>query len=132
MFSGGCLLGAAAFIACQSVQEIRTPHGAPAWFTLPVLLLVVVIKALLSRKILAAGAAIDSSALKGDAWHHRSEALTSAAAAVGIAIAYVGGPGYEMADDWAALAACAIIVTNGILIFRSALHDVLDGNVTPV
>jgi cation diffusion facilitator family transporter len=91
---------------------------------------VVVVKEALSRKVLAAGASLDSSALKGDAWHHRSDAITSGAAAIGISIALVGGRGYESADDWAALAACVIIVFNGFLILRGSLHNVLDGRVS--
>lgn len=81
------------------------------------------------RRILSAGEEIGSTALRGDAWHHRSDALSSEAAAIGIAVALIGGPGYEAADDWAALVACAIIVINGLLILRTALHDMMDGRV---
>jgi len=130
MFAGFSLLAAAAFIVWNSISEILTPHHAPAWFTLPVLLGVVLIKELLSRKVLQAGNDFDSTALKGDAWHHRSDAITSAAAALGIAIALIGGPGYESADDWGALFACAIIVVNGVRILQGSVHDVLDGNVS--
>lgn len=130
LFSGVSLLMAAAIIGYHSIQEIRIPHHAPAWFTLPILILVVVVKELLSRRVLSAGDALDSTALKGDAWHHRSDAITSGAAAIGISIALIGGHGYEMADDWAALVACIIIVINGVLILKQALHDLLDGNVS--
>jgi len=106
MFSGFSLLTAAAIIGYNSILEIQAPHHAPAWFTLPVLVLVVVVKELLSRRVLSAGDAIGSTALKGDAWHHRSDAITSGAAAIGITIALIGGEGFEMADDWAALFAC--------------------------
>jgi cation diffusion facilitator family transporter len=128
-FSGISLLLAAAFIAYNSVKAIITPHHAPAWFTLPVLIVVVIVKEILSRKVLSAGDKAGSQAIKGDAWHHRSDAITSAAAAVGITVSLVGGAGYEMADDWAALFACAIIAFNGSLIIKSSLHDVLDGSV---
>jgi cation diffusion facilitator family transporter len=130
MFSGVALLAAAGVIGYNAVVEIRTPHHAPAWFTLPVLIVVVIVKEVLSRKVLTAGTSLDSSALKGDAWHHRSDAITSAAAAIGITIALIGGQGYEPADDWAALAACIIIVINGVLIFQGSLHNVLDGRVS--
>jgi hypothetical protein len=99
MFSGGCLFLAAAFIAYQSIIEIRTPHHSPAWFTLPVLIAVIVVKELLSRRVFAVANTLDSNALKGDAWHHRSDAVTSGAAAIGITIALIGGKGWEMADD---------------------------------
>jgi cation diffusion facilitator family transporter len=129
IFSGISLLAAAAFIAFSSVREIYTPHHAPEWFTLPVLLLVVLVKEVLSRKMLTTGNEIGSQAIQGDAWHHRSDAITSGAAAIGIAIALIGGKGYEMADDCAALVACVIIVINGVAIIRTALHDILDGHV---
>ena len=129
LFSGAALLVAAGIIAWFSILEIRTPHHAPEWFTLPVLLLVVAVKWLLSRKIHSVGRDIDSRALEGDAWHHLSDAITSGAAAIGIGIALIGGAGWEAADDYAALLACVIIVINGSLIAKNALHDVLDGNV---
>ncbi|MDR1304900.1 MAG: cation diffusion facilitator family transporter [Verrucomicrobiales bacterium] len=131
LFAGLSLFAAAVFIAVHAVQEIKLPHHAPAWFTLPVLLAVVVIKELLSRKIIAANRDLDSRAIQGDAWHHRADALTSAAAAIGISVALLGGPGWAAADDWAALAACLIISVNGGVISHRALHDLLDGQVAP-
>jgi len=129
VFSGLSLITAAGVIAYQSVKEILTPHLVPSWFTLPVLILVVIVKETMSRKVLGANTDVGSQALKGDAWHHRSDAITSAAAAIGIAIALFGGKGYEMADDWGALLACLIILINGILIIKGSMHDVLDGTV---
>lgn len=130
LFSGVALLIAALVIGWHSVLEIRTPHHAPEWFTLPVLLGVVGVKIILSRKIRELGQTVNSRALEGDAWHHLSDALTSGAAAIGITIALIGGPGWEMADDYAALFACVLIVINGVLIMKGALHEMLDGNVS--
>lgn len=125
------LLAAAVLIAVQSIREIRTPHHAPEWYTLVVLLCVIVIKEALYRFVFKVGDSLESSALKGDAWHHRSDALTSTAAFVGITIALIGGPGYESADDWAALAACGVIGFNGVRLFRRALDEVMDASVSP-
>jgi divalent metal cation (Fe/Co/Zn/Cd) transporter len=131
MFSGACLFAAATFIAYQSIVEIRTPHHSPAWFTLPVLIAVIVVKELLSRRVFAAADTFDSNALQGDAWHHRSDAITSAAAAIGITIALIGGKGWEMADDWGALAACSVIVTNALLIVKRSVYDATDRAASP-
>lgn len=120
------LLAAALFIAIQSIGEIITPHHAPAWFTLLVLALVVATKGTLYRFVSQVGDQLTSTAVKGDAWHHRSDAITSAAAFVGISIALIGGKGYEAADDWAALFACTIILFNGYRIFRAALNEIMD------
>lgn len=120
------LLGAAITIAHHSVLEIRTPHHAPEPFTLAVLVGVIVVKETLFRFVLHVGEDIESTAVKTDAWHHRSDALTSAAAFVGISIALIGGEGYEAADDWAALLASAIIAYNGYRLFMPAMHEVMD------
>jgi len=131
MLVAAMLLGAAILIAMQSIREILTPHHAPKWFTLVVLLAVIVIKEILYRSVSKVGNDLESASLKGDAWHHRSDALTSAAAFVGISIALIGGRGYESADDWAALAACGVIVWNGLRLLRAALDEVMDASVSP-
>lgn len=120
------LFAAAGTIAWQSIREIRTPHNLPERWTLVVLVLVIVVKFTAAWWIGRAGRKVGSTALAGDAWHHGSDALTSAAALLGIGIALVGGPGYEAADDWAALAACLVIAYSGITLLRLALRDMLD------
>ncbi|WP_240907362.1 cation diffusion facilitator family transporter [Paludisphaera rhizosphaerae] len=120
------LLGAALGIAVAAVREIRTPHHMPAPFTLAVIAVVVVVKEVLSRRVLRVGEETGSTAVKADAWHHRSDALTSAAAFIGISVALWGGPGWESADDWAALVASGIIAINGFLLLRPAIRDLMD------
>ena len=120
------LLGAAAMIAVQSVREILTPHHLPHWSTLLVLVLVVATKEALARWMAGIGAEADSTSLQADAWHHRADALTSVAAFIGITIGLIGGPGYEPADDWAALVACVIIVASGLSLLRMAVRELLD------
>lgn len=125
------LLGASFFIAMESVREIRTPHLTPAPWTLLVLVAVVVVKWALSRRVHAVGVDIHSTAVKADAWHHMSDAVTSAAAFIGISIAllgarFAGGSGWESADDWAALLAALVIAYNGAIMLRPALHDLMD------
>ena len=120
------LLGAALLIFAQSVKEILTPHHAPAAFTLYVLLGVVLVKETLFRFVGRVGDEIQSSAVRADAWHHRSDAITSAAAALGISIALIGREKYRAADDWAAIFAAFIIGFNGFRIFRPALDELMD------
>ena len=123
--SSGLFL-AAGGIAVQSLREIRMVHRMPASWTLIVLVVVVIAKELMFRFLSRTGVSIGSKAVATDAWHHRSDALTSTAAFVGISVALIGGPRYAAADDWAALFACGIISYNGYKLFRSALQDVMD------
>lgn len=120
------LLGAALTIVIQSIKEIITPHHLPETFTLFVLVGVVITKEGLYRFVYKEGNKINSTAMIADAWHHRSDAITSAAAFVGILIAVIGGKGYEMADDWAALLASGIIAFNGSRMLKFALHEIMD------
>jgi len=123
---GLVLVGAAGGISIEAVREIRIPHHSPAPFTLVVLFGVIAVKEILFRRVFKVGAEVESTAVKGDAWHHRSDALTSAAAAIGIGVALIGGPGWASADDWAALAAAAVILFNGIRILSPAVGDLMD------
>lgn len=120
------LLGAAVVITVESVREIVTPHHAPEPFTLVVLLGVIVVKEILARYVGTAAEGIGSVAVKTDAFHHRADAITSGAAFVGISIAVFGGPGFEMADDVAAVVAAIVIAINAITLLGPALSELID------
>jgi cation diffusion facilitator family transporter len=129
LFVSLVMMGGASVIAWSSLKDILSPQEGPAWFTLPVLVLVVVAKVWLSGWLARTGEEHGSGALSAESWHHLSDAITSGAAFVGICIALVGGEGWEAADDWAALLACAIIVTNAVSIGHGALHELSEGTV---
>ncbi|MDO8480789.1 MAG: cation diffusion facilitator family transporter [Nanoarchaeota archaeon] len=118
--------GAGIIIAVQSIREVINPHHAPAAFTLWVLAAVILVKEVLFRKVLKTGEITSSIAVKTDAWHHRSDAITSAAAFIGISIALIGGPGFESADDFAALFASGIIFLNAYFLARPAVAELMD------
>lgn len=120
------VLVAAVGLFIESVHEIRTPHHAPAPYTLVVLIVVVLVKESLFRTVNRLGREAQSTAVRTDAWHHRADALTSTAAFIGITIALIGGKGWESADNWAAIFACMVIAVNGIMLLRPALHEILD------
>jgi cation diffusion facilitator family transporter len=120
------LLGAAVWIGWHAIEFIRTPHQLPKRFTLIILLVVILIKEAMFRYVLKIGKEINSHAVKSDAYHHRSDAITSIAAFIGISVALILGKGYEAADDWAALIASGIIVVNAISLLRPALNEVMD------
>ena len=120
------LMLAAVGIAVQSVREIIAPHQSPAPYTLLVLLAVVAVKEGLFRFVMREGTSVDNSVVRSDAWHHRSDAITSLAAAIGITVALIGGPGYESADDVAAIVAAGIIASNGWRLLRPAMDELMD------
>jgi len=120
------VLVAAIGLAIESVREILTPHHGPAPFTLAILVVVIVVKEILFRYVNRIGNEFESTAVQTDAWHHRSDALTSAAAFIGISLALIGGERWRSADDWAALFACAVIATNGMRLLLPAFHEIMD------
>ncbi len=126
MIVASALFVAAIVIIIQSIHEIITPHHAPASFTLIVLVAVVITKELLFRFVIKVGENIESTSVKNDAWHHRSDAITSLAAFIGISIALIGGNGYEEADDYAALFASIIIIINAYRLFKPAFYEIMD------
>lgn len=124
----GFLISSALLIAYQSIENIRTPHKSPEAWTLIILGLIILWKEISYRIVVKKGREIQSTSLRADAWHHRSDAITSVTAFIGITIALVFGAGYETADDWAALAASGFILYNSYKIFRPALGEVMDEN----
>ncbi len=122
----GFLVISASFIAHESIQNIRNPHALPEKWTLIVLALIIAWKELSFRIVIQKSKETNSSSLKADAWHHRSDAITSIAAFIGISMAIMLGKGYESADDWAALFASGFILYNSYLIFRPALGEIMD------
>ena len=125
----GFLITSATIIAYESIQNIGTPHALPRAWTLIVLGGIIIWKEISFRKVMAKAEETNSSSLKADAWHHRSDAITSVAAFIGISIALLLGKGYESADDWAALFASGFILYNSYHIFRPALGEIMDEHV---
>jgi len=120
------LVTSATIIAYESIQHIQTPHKTPKSWTLIVLGCIILWKEISFQVVIRKSKETNSSSLKADAWHHRSDAITSVMAFIGISIAIIFGEGYETADDWAALLASAFILYNSYLIFRPALGEVMD------
>ncbi len=122
----GFLITSATIIAYESIKNIGRPHDLPKTWTLFVLFPLIVWKEISYRLVMKKAKETNSSSLKADAWHHRSDAITSVAAFIGISIALFFGKGYETADDWAALFASGFILYNSYLIFRPALGEIMD------
>ncbi|HUR59848.1 MAG TPA: cation diffusion facilitator family transporter [Opitutaceae bacterium] len=122
----GFIFAMTTWLAIHAVHEIITPHVGPKWWTLPLLAGVIAAKLWFSRRLRTASEIAGSTALTIEAMHHWSDAVTSGAAFIGIAIALIGGKGWESADDWAALLGCIVIALNGVTMVQRALGDVMD------
>ncbi|MFA6354874.1 MAG: cation diffusion facilitator family transporter [Candidatus Paceibacterota bacterium] len=120
------LIISAIIIARQAIINIQTPHLLPKGYTLFILAGIIIWKEISYRLVVKKSIETKSTSLKADAWHHRSDAITSVAAFIGITFALIMGKGFESADDWAALFASAFILYNCYLIFRPALGEVMD------
>ncbi len=120
------LIISATLICIQSIENINTPHEIPKSFTLWVLGAIILFKEGSYQYVHYKSKKTKSTSLKADAWHHRSDAITSLAAFIGIAIALFLGEGYETADDWAALFASGVIFVNSYLIIKPALGEMMD------
>lgn len=137
VFVGGLLFLAAGVIVLRAIDDIRTPHEPPAAWTLIVLIAVILVKEGLFRIVLRGATEHSSDAAKADAWHHRSDAITSAAALLGVGIAIAGWRWLEMprlvlADEVAAMIASVIIVITATKLIRPALHELLDGSMPEI
>ena len=120
------LLGAAIGISIIAIRDIRTPHHLPSPFTLFVAAGVIIVKEILYRRVARVARETGGTAIVADAWHHRSDAISSLAAFIGISIALIGGRGWEAADDWAALVAALVVAVNGIRTLRPAISGLMD------
>lgn len=118
------MAGAAIAIAAESIVLIRTPHPLPRPYTLWVLLAVFTIKLFLSRYVLSVAHMIGSTAVRVDAWHHLSDAITSLFAFIGISVALITKQ--VSADDWAALCASPVILLSAWRQLQSPLAELLD------
>lgn len=120
------LVTSATIIAYESIIHIQTPHKTPSSWTLYILGAIILWKEISFQIVIRKSKETNSSSLKADAWHHRSDAITSVMAFIGISIALYFGKGYENADDWAALLASGFILYNSYRIFRPALGEIMD------
>lgn len=128
---GVMLVAAAFYIVVKAFHEIVVPHQPPEPWTLIVLVAIIAVKERLFRFVMKGANEYESDAARADAWHHRSDAITSSAALIGVTIA-VWGPrltginGLVMADEAAAILASGVILITARHLIRPALSELLD------
>ncbi|MFN9719187.1 MAG: cation diffusion facilitator family transporter [Planctomycetota bacterium] len=130
---GGMLIVAALYIVMKAFHEIMIPHDPPEAWTLLVLVVIVAVKEILFRVVMQGADEFESDAARADAWHHRSDAITSAAAMIGVSMA-VWGPRWfgiqslVLADEAAAILASGVILITATHLMRPALGELLDAS----
>lgn len=128
----GIIVVAGLSVLYESVTALFAPRNPPRAWTLLVLAVIVIGKEALYRYVLAASRRSGSNAVEIDAWHHRVDAITSLAAALGVAAGALGGPAWAHADNWAAILAAAVILFNGLNLARAPWHELMDRLPAPV
>lgn len=86
----------------------------------------IIVKELLYQYTAHKGKALDSSSVVANAWHHRSDALSSIGALLGIGAAYFFGEKWRIADPIAAIVVAALIIKVAIDLCRTALAELLE------
>jgi cation diffusion facilitator family transporter len=115
----------------QATLSLNEPRHAPNPLTLLVLVPVILVKEGMFHWMRMQGKKIGSLAVIADAWHQRSDVVTSVAALAGITIAWMGGPSWSHADSWAAMLASLWLIGTGLWLLGPTLHELMEGSVDP-
>lgn len=102
------------------------PLDQPRLYTLVIALGAIVCKEWLYRYTLRAGKVLKSQALVANAWHHRSDALSSIGVSLGIGGAIFLGERWRLLDPLAALIVSVFIVKIALLILLSSINELLE------
>ncbi|MFT9498191.1 cation diffusion facilitator family transporter [Anaerosolibacter sp.] len=100
-------------------QSFQTPHILTAW----VAGVSIIMKEYQYRITMNAAKLLNSNAMMGDAWHHRSDALSSVAALAGILGARLG---YGFLDPLAGTVVSLIVVKIGLGLLKSGIDELMD------
>ncbi|MBR4473360.1 MAG: cation transporter [Oscillospiraceae bacterium] len=123
---GLILAGTGIGIGYASVQKLlsdQTAAEVPTLLPLLAAVISIVVKEGMFRYTMYYAKKMDSAAFQADAWHHRSDALSSVGAFVGIGLAKLG---YPKMDPIASLLICVLILKVAFDITRDALNQMLD------
>ena len=106
-----------------SIERIRNPQlVSPAWWMIVLLLVTITIKEITARYAEFLSAKIASGTLHADAWHHRTDAISSLL----VVCALIAGKyGYPAVDGWAGLGVALFLIYTGFEISKDAVDDLI-------
>ena len=123
-------VAAVGIIVSGSVKIARWLQGetleAPGMLALWAALLSILVKEILFRYTIAKGRALDSPAVVANAWHHRSDALSSIGAAIGIGAAILLGQQWAVLDPLASLVVGAMLVKVALDLMKESAGELTE------
>ena len=127
MFVGAALLGAAMIIVFGAIGALQA-GTCPVVSIIPFALAVVTIpiKEILFRITRSTARRDDNIALRANAWHHRSDAVTSVAAAIGLAGVAIGGEEWAFLDSLTGIVLSAFLAVVAVKIMYQSASELVD------
>jgi cation diffusion facilitator family transporter len=127
LFIASSLLVFCALLIADSVRALRAGESAvPHWPTLVVALASIAVKEFLFRRTRAVGQRLNSQLLIANAWHHRTDSLSSVLAALGIGATMLLGSSWALLDTLVAVLLGGYLGREGFRLLRQAVDDLMD------
>lgn len=128
---GVALFGVGVDILIDSAVKIKSVVGGevlprPGVIAIVAAAISIVAKEALYQYTVRKGKKLDSPSVVANAWHHRSDALSSIGTLVGIGLAYFLGDKWRIADPIAAVVVAALIIKVAIGLCRASLSELLE------
>jgi len=128
---GLALIGAAIGIIVSGGQKLFSwlngeDLEAPGWIALWAALLSIVVKELLYQYTARRGRLLDSQVMVANAWHHRSDALSSIGAAIGIGGAILLGHRWTVLDPLASIVVGAMLIKVAISLLKTSIGELTE------
>lgn len=114
--------GALKFTSWLNGEDLSAPGSLALW----VAIMSIIIKELMFQYTARKGKELSSPALTANAWHHRSDALSSIAAAIGIGGAVIIGGRWTVLDPLASIVVGAMLVKVAFKIMKPSLGELTD------
>ena len=132
---GLALIAAATGIIVSGVAKLIDWAGgnqlaAPGWLALAAAIISILVKEILFHYTVRSGKRLDSQALVANAWHHRSDALSSIGTTVGIGGAILLGNRWTVLDPLASVVVGAMLVKVSIDLMRSSVGELTESSLS--